>query len=99
MKVNGIRGPDARSISRRQLITGASVAGGLLVSSAWPAFAHDEGDEASCDLGLCASPNAIPHINKKTAPFGEFHFYFPGNVEGTPAETDSESGAPGTAQP
>lgn len=97
MKENRIPGPRPNSLSRRSLIAGVGAAGGgLFLSSALRARAlsHDdnEGDHASCDLGLCQSPNAIPHVNKATAGFGTFHFYFPGPVEGTAAATDNEPG-------
>ena len=97
MKERRILGPKATDLSRRRLIAGVGAAGGgLFLSSALPARAlsrdDDEESRASCDLGLCESPIAIPHVNKATLGFGTFHFYFPGPVEGTTAATDNEPG-------
>ena len=108
MKATPIPAPNLHDISRRRLLTGFSAAGGLLVSSAFPAaaLAHDDdqGEDHGCPAGgLCGpTPIPVPHVTPLppgVGTFGKFHFFFPGPVEGTLAPTDPTGTHPGGRDP
>ena len=71
-----------RGISRRNLVhRTAGSAGAVLASGLWAPARADDGNERSC-----AVPLPIPHTT--AGPFGPFHAYLPGPIDGSAAPTD-----------
>jgi hypothetical protein len=84
-----------RNVSRRQFVgLSAGAAGGVLGSGLWtPALGdHDDDDrDRERASAQCPEQQPIPHVNQGPPfGFGDFHFFFPGRVDGQPAPTDPE---------
>lgn len=86
-----------RSVSRRQFVgISAGAAGVMLGSGLWTPAGSDPG-AGQPSPGM---PDPIPHITiPPPAPCERVHFFFPGNVEGTPAPTDPTGAHPGGRDP
>jgi len=81
-------------ISRRAFFNSAGA--GLVAASAVPKAV--QGGELECAArSICESPDPIPHLF--TNPFGSFHFFFPGPVEGTVTPTDPTGAHPDGRDP
>jgi hypothetical protein len=77
------------AVSRRAFMRGAATSGGAalaLQAAPLPSVLAARDDDDHRVRGLCDDPFPIPHLT--TLPFGNFHFFFPGPVEGTSAPTD-----------
>jgi hypothetical protein len=93
-------GPGA--VSRRQFVgITAGAAGGVLGSGLLTPARGDAGPGEPA----CPAPDPIPHVTIPPIPIpiiaecARAHFFFPGNVEGTPASTDPTGAQPGGRDP
>jgi hypothetical protein len=77
--------------------------GGLLLGSAFSraVFADDDAGQPSSAHDLCASPDAIPHVNEGVLAFfgAKAHFFFAGPADGSAVATDPTGVHPGGRDP
>jgi hypothetical protein len=99
-------GVSLQRVSRRQFFgASAGAAGVMLGSGLWTPAGSDDAGEQGEQGQVCPAAEPIPHVTIPPIPSPVIatcvraHFFFPGNVEGTPAATDPTGPQPGGRDP